>query len=45
MNKAYEVIDNEVTVYDEYFCESTREYSNNIEEILVTENNIEEISI
>ena len=44
MNKAYEVADNKVTVYDEYYSESTREYTNNIEEILITENNIEEIN-
>jgi hypothetical protein len=44
MNKAYEVIDNKVIVYDEYYSESTREYTNNIEEILITENNIEEIN-
>lgn len=43
MNKSYEVINNEVIVYDEYYSESTREYTNNIEEILITENNIEEI--
>ena len=44
MNKSYEVIDNKVIVYDEYYSESVRELTNNIEEILVTENNIEEIS-
>lgn len=44
MNKAYEVIDNKVTVYDEYYIEITREYTNNIEEVLITENNIEEIN-
>lgn len=44
MNKSYEVIDNKVIVYDEYHCESAREYTNNIEDILITENNIEEIS-
>lgn len=43
MNKSYEVIDNKVIVYDGYYSESTREYTNNIEEILITENNIEEI--
>lgn len=44
MNKAYEINNNQVIVYDEYYSESTREYTNNIEEILITENNIEEIN-
>ena len=44
MNKSYEVIDSKVIVYDEYYDESVREYTNNIEEILITENNIEEIN-
>lgn len=44
MNKSYEVTGNQVIVYDEYYSESTREYTNNIEEILITENNIEEIN-
>jgi len=43
MNRAYEVTDNQVIVYDEYHCENTRKYTNNVEEILITENNIEEI--
>ena len=37
------VIDNKVIVYDEYYSASSREYTNNIEEVLITENNIEEI--
>lgn len=44
MNRAYEVINNQVVVYDEYYSESERELTNNIEEILITENNIEEIN-
>lgn len=44
MNRAYEVTGNQVIVYDEYHCENTRKYTNNIEEILITENNIEEIN-
>lgn len=43
MNKSYEVRENQVIVYDDWH-ESTREYTNNIEEILITENNIEEIN-
>jgi hypothetical protein len=43
MNKAYEVIDNNVMVYDEFYHISSRKYTNNIEDVLVTENNIEEI--
>ena len=43
MNKSYEVIDNNVIVYDEYHHASSRNYTNNIEDVLVAENNIEEI--
>lgn len=43
MNTAYEVRDNQVIVYDDWH-ESIREYTNNIEEVLITENNIEEIN-
>ena len=43
MNKSYEVIDNKVIVYDEYYHASSRNYTNNIDDVLVTENNIEEI--
>lgn len=43
MNRAYEVRENQVIVYDDWH-ESTREYTNNIEEVLITENNIEEIN-
>lgn len=43
MNSSYKVIDNKVFVYDEFYDETEREFTNNIEEILITENNIEEI--
>lgn len=43
MNKHFEIKGNEVTVYNEYRKKSKREFSDNIEEILIAENNIEEI--
>lgn len=43
MNKSYEIVDNEVIVYDEFYNKSVREHTNNIEEVLITENNIEEM--
>lgn len=43
MNKSYEIIDNNVIVYDEFHHASSRSYTNNIEDVLVTENNIEGI--
>lgn len=44
MNKAFDIVDNEVEVINEYgFVTSTRELTANVRKILVCENNIEEI--
>lgn len=43
MNESYKILDNKVFVYDEAYNESVRELTNNIKDILITENNIDEI--
>lgn len=43
MNSKYRIEDNEIIVSDYYGHITKREMSDNIEDILVTENNIEEI--
>lgn len=43
MNKSFEIIDDKVIVTDEKRKTHTREISDNIEQILIVENNIEEI--
>lgn len=43
MNKSYEIINDKVIVYDESYYKSVREHTNNIEEVLICENNIEEM--
>ena len=44
MNSAYQIIDDKVVVTSDLGFKTTREISNNFEEILITENNIEEIN-
>lgn len=44
MNNSYKIIDNKVFVYDDFYNETERDFTNNIENILITENNIEEIN-
>jgi len=43
MHKEFEIIDDEVIITNELGHKQQREISDNIEEILITENNIEEI--
>ena len=43
MNQSYKIINDKVLVYDDAYNEIERKFTNNIEEILITENNIEDI--
>lgn len=43
MNTSFKVVDDKIVVTDEKMKKHTRDISDNIEEILITENNIEEI--